>query len=345
MTTGKEMLLAAALMIALHPGEMSAAQQTAGSVAGTVSIASADGQSLVMPGVTITMTCAGIDPKVEVSNDQGEFRFADAAAGTCSLVADLQGFKSAVMVVTVNGGEAASAALVLALDTLREEVTVSGRSGAVAESPIEAHVERMTAQMMQTAPIVSERFQDALPLIPGVVRGPDGLLNISGSRSNRAALLFNNADGTDPVTGEDAIDLPIDAVSVVQVRGAAYAPEFGLSAGAVTTVETLKAGDAWHVTVNDLEPRLRRRGGEFRGIESFTPRMTIDGPIVRGKLSLLESIQYEYSQTRVFGLPPFESDTKVQGGASYTRADWTPSSTNHAIASAMFSPRTTTYAG
>ena len=58
------LLLAAALMIALHPGEMSAAQQTAGSVAGTVSIASADGQSLVMPGLTITMTCAGIDPKV-----------------------------------------------------------------------------------------------------------------------------------------------------------------------------------------------------------------------------------------------------------------------------------------
>jgi len=68
---------------------------------------------------------------------------------------------------------------------------------------------------MQTAPIASERFQDALPLIPGVVRGPDGLLNISGTRSNQSALRFNNADGTDPVTGEDAIELPIDAVSVV----------------------------------------------------------------------------------------------------------------------------------
>ena len=26
--------------------------------------------------------------------------------------------------------------------------------------------------------------------------------------------MFNSADGTDPVTGEDAIELPIDAVSV-----------------------------------------------------------------------------------------------------------------------------------
>jgi hypothetical protein len=191
-----------------------------------------------------------------------------------------------------------------------------------------AHVERISAGVMQTAPIASERFQDALPLIPGVVRGPDGLLNINGSRSNQSALMFNDADGTDPVTGEDAIELPIDAVSTVQVRGAAFAPEFGLSAGAVTTVETERAGDAWYVTVNDLEPRVRRRAGEFRGIESWTPRFTFGGPLEKGKLSLLESVQYEYSQTRVFGLPAFESDTRLQSFESYTRLDWTLSATS-----------------
>src|SRR5438093_6108422 len=132
---------------------------------------------------------------------------------------------------------------------------------------------------MQQAPIASDRFQDARPVIPGVVRGPDGLLNISGTRSNQSALTFNSANGTDPVTGEDAIELPIDAVSSVVVRGAAYAPEVGLSAGAATMVETKTAGDTWDVTVNDLEPRLRRRAGEFRGIESWTPRVTFGGPV------------------------------------------------------------------
>ena len=107
------------------------------------------------------------------------------------------------------------------------------------------------------------------------------------------------------------------------MRGAAFAPEFGLSAGAVTTVETQRAGDAWHVTVNDLEPRPRRRAGEFRGIESWTPRFTFGGPIVKGKVNLLESVQYEYSQTRVFDLPAFESDTKLQSFESYSRVDWT----------------------
>jgi len=321
------------------------AQTSTGTVAGTASLPSPEGQPVVVPGVTLTLSCAGLEPRVDVSSETGEFRFADVPAGDCSIVAELQGFKSAVKAVAVKAGEEERFALQLDIEALHEEVNVVGSQDTVASSPIGARIDRINASVMQSAPLASERFQDALPLIPGVVRGPDGLLNISGTRSNQSALMFNNADGTDPVTGEDAIELPIDAVSVVQVRGAAFAPEFGLSAGAVTTVETQRAGDAWHVTVNDLEPRPRRRAGEFRGIESWTPRFTFGGPLVKGKLNFLESVQYEYSQTRVFGLPAFESDTKVESFESYSRVDWTVGPTSHFTGSAMVSPRKTTYAG
>jgi hypothetical protein len=321
------------------------AQTSTGTVSGTVSLPSPDGQPVVVPGVTLTLACAGLEPRVDVSNETGEFRFGNVPPGDCSIVAELQGFKSAEKTVLMKPGAAESFALQLDTEALHEEVTVVASQDTVDSSRISARVDRITASVMQTAPIASERFQDALPLIPGVVRGPDGLLNISGTRSNQSALMFNNADGTDPVTGEDAIELPIDAVSVVQVRGAAFAPEFGLSAGAVTTVETQRAGDAWHITVNDLEPRPRRRAGEFRGIESWTPRFTFGGPVVKGKVNVLESIQYEYSQTRTFGLPAFESDTEVQSFESYSRVDWTVTPSSHFTASAMVSPRKTTYAG
>jgi hypothetical protein len=336
----------AGLLLMCPRGDAAAAQEPLAIVAGTVSIAGPDGQPTVLPGVTVTLTCKSAESRTEVSDEQGEFRFGGAGTdpGTCSIVADLQGFKSVARAVVLKPGETARVTMQLGLDTLREEVVVSAKIDP-GEGPITARIERMTAQVMRTAPIASERFQDALPLIPGVVRGPDGLLNISGTRSNQSGLMFNNANGTDPVTGEDAIELPIDAVSSVQVRGAAYAPEFGLSAGAVTTVETQRAGDSWHVMVNDLEPRVRRRGGAFKGIESFTPRMTVGGPVVNGKLSVLESVQYEYSQTRVFGLPPFESDTKLQSFESFSRADWTIDQANHFTGLAMVSPRKTTYAG
>jgi hypothetical protein len=334
-----------AFLLACLQAAGATAQSPAGIVSGTVSLPEPDGQPVVVPGVTLSLSCAGMEPRSDVSNELGQFRFADVPVGACSIVAELQGFTSAVKAVAVKPGETADVALRLDLEALHEEVSVTGGADTVDGGPTAARVERITATVMQMAPIASERFQDALPLIPGVVRGPDGLLNISGTRSNQSALMFNNADGTDPVTGEDAIELPIDAVSTVQVRESAFAPEFGLSAGAVTTVETERAGDAWHITVNDLEPRPRRRAGVFRGIESWTPRFTFGGPLVKGTINLLESIQYEYSQTRVFGLPAFQSDTQLQSFESYTRVDWTVTATNHVTGSVMVSPRKTTYAG
>jgi len=334
----------AGILMALLAGSTAVAQEPAAGVVGTVSVAGADGQALVIPGVALSLRCANLDPKTEISNELGAFQFVQLSAGTCSIIADLQGFQSATETVVLRPGETTVVALRLALDTFREEVTVTARNDAVSVDPIK-EVDHVTAQEIRTAPIARERLQDALPLIPGVVRGPDGLLNIDGNRSNQSALTLNSANGTDPVTGEDAIELPIDAVDSVEVRGAAYAPEFGLSAGAVTTVETQRAGEAWHVIVNDLAPRLRRRGGSFRGLESFTPRVTLGGPIVIGKLSVLQSMQYEYSQTRVFGLPAFESDTRLQSFASFSRADWIVNQTSRVTASAMVSPRKTTYAG
>ena len=334
----------AALFLALISAPV-LAQSSSGIVSGTVSLPSPDGQSITVPGVTVTMTCPGVEQTLQVTDDEGHFRFAETPSGTCSVTADLQGFKSAIKTVVVKPNETVDLALRLDTDVLHEEVTVTGHAQATDSTSIAANVETLNLASMQLAPIASDRFQDALPLIPGVVRGPDGLLNIGGARSNQSAYKFNNADGTDPVTGDDAIELPIDAVSSVQVLETAFAPEHGLSTGAVTIVDTQSGGDKWHTTVNDLEPRPRIRDGAIHGLESWTPRGTVGGPLVAGKVNLLQSVQLEYSQTRVYDLPPLESDTKVQSIESYSRLDWTVSPTNHFTGSALILPRKTTYAG
>jgi hypothetical protein len=335
----------AALILAAMSGP-ALAQSSTGVVSGTVSLPSPDGQPVAVPGVTVTLTCAtSPQPSVEVSDDQGHFRFGEAPSGSCTMTADLQGFKSANKIVVVSPSGTVDVALRLDADVLHEEVTVTGSAQAIDSTPMAAQVDTLNAAKLQVAPIAGDRFQDALPLIPGVVRGPDGLLNIGGARSNQSALKFNNADGTSPVTGEDAVDVPIDAVSSIEVHEAAFAPEYGMSTGAVTIVDTQRGGDTWHTTVNDLEPRPRIRDGSIRGLESWTPRATVGGPIVAGKFSLLQSTQLEYSQTQVFDLPALESDTKVESLESYSRFDWTVSPVNHFTASALIAPSKTTYAG
>ena len=80
-----------------------------------------------------------------------------------------------------------------------------------------------------------------MPLIPGVLRGPSGEINMSGARASQSATELNGADVTDPVTRTTQINLPTETVSSVQVLTSPYDTQYGGFAGAVSTVETKPA--------------------------------------------------------------------------------------------------------
>src|SRR5436305_12537868 len=156
--------VAAALTISaiLFASTLAAAQDRAGAVAGSVSVTAPDGAALAMPGVTITLTCGTDQPRTEVSDERGEFHFAAVTTtGSCSIAAELQGFKSATTAVAVKTGEASSVSLRLDLDTLREEVTVRAPSAPADDRPASAALARITPEIMRAAPLAGDRFQDA----------------------------------------------------------------------------------------------------------------------------------------------------------------------------------------
>ena len=81
----------AALLVAPTPTH--AADRTGAGVHGTVTLRAADGAVQAAPGVRLTLFCrTGGVSKTEVSDDRGEFRFAEVPDGVCSIAADLQGF-------------------------------------------------------------------------------------------------------------------------------------------------------------------------------------------------------------------------------------------------------------
>ncbi len=339
------------LAIALAIASPAAAQPVAGAVSGIVDVAGPDGQPFVVPGVTLTLTCPANSPgalnptvRVVVTDAEGAYRIQGVPPGSCSIVAELEGFQSTTKTVGVEPDHTVDVALRLGFDTLREDVTVTANAVTTLEHS-GSSTARLEQRVLQNAPIANERFQDALPLIPGVVRGPDGLLNINGSRSNQTGLTLNNVSGTDPVTGEFALDIPIDAIQSVNVQQTAYAPEFGQSSGAMATIETQEGGDRWRLQLNNFMPRVRQRGGRIRGLESFTPRLTIGGPIVKGRLSALGAVQYALTRTRVESLPAFESDTEQEGVDGFTRFDWKANDRHQISWTGLVSPRTQRYAG
>ena len=122
------------------------------------------------------------------------------------------------------------------------------------------------------------------------------------------------------VTGNSDIRLPIDAVSSVQVIANPYDPEYGKLTGAVATTETRTGNyESFHASAQNLFPRPRRREGDFIGIESFTPRTTFTGPLLKNRLAFTQSFEYRYVRTPVESLPQLQRDSKLESFESFSQ--------------------------
>src|ERR1700751_4097542 len=181
----------------------------------------------------------------------------------------------------------------------------------------------ITEKTIRDAPNVNERFETLLPLVPGVVRGPDGHINLKGASNTQSGALVNSANVTDPATGGPATNLPIDVVSSVQVISNPYNPEYGKLTGAVSSVSTKTSDDEdFHYSFQNFIPRLSdNRDGTISGLAAATPRLTLTFPIVRDGIAVTQSLEYRYLRTPVNSLPPFRRDNKLESFDSYTQFD------------------------
>jgi hypothetical protein len=250
------------------------------------------------------------------TNADGKYAFVAVPAGSYTVKASFSGLE-AKQAVLIETGRLVHVNLQLRPEQAKESVTVRA-----SDPDGTASTETIATKTLRDAPNADERFESLLPLIPGVVRGPDGHINLKGTRNTQSGALVNSANVTDPATGGPAITLPIDVVSSVQVISNPYDPEYGKLTGAISTVET-KTGDykAHHFSIQNVLPRLRDRDGSIAGIGAATPRMTFTGPIIKDRVALMQSFEYRFVRTPVNSLPPLQRDTKLESFNSYTQTD------------------------
>jgi hypothetical protein len=205
-----------------------------GAVQGMVFTTDANGGRSVVPGLKVSLN--GPTPSETSADAEGKFVFSALQPGSYILKSEASGM-TATQVVAVTAGAVSAVSLEMKVAVVEQSTTVTASSDAVGtQEP--AGTNTVGEQAVKDMPTLNERFEDLLPLIPGVVRGPDGLINMKGARSSQNGSLVNSADVTDPATGSMAINIPIDVVSSVQVLSTPYDPEYGKFTGAVSNVET-----------------------------------------------------------------------------------------------------------
>ena len=305
------------ILLFVLPAFAQSGSTASGSIRGDVFTKGTNGEPAVLPHARIVLH--GPLNKEALSDAKGAFAVDGLPPGMYDIEASAPGLNAA-LAVEVKPGTASVVPIDLSVATVTSSVTVTASD----PPPIEesAQTSTITQSTVEKAPNHNERIESLLPLVPGVVRGPDGRINMKGAQATQAGWLVNSANVTDPATGGQAINLPIDVVSSVQVISNPYDPEYGKFTGAVSSVETRSSNlDKFHFSLQNIIPRARDREGHIVGIEAFTPRVMLTGPIVKDRLAFTQSFEYRFVRTPVESLPPLQRDIKLESFDSFSQLD------------------------
>jgi len=341
-TTRRLIIIAVLLGLVSANGLSQNSEKTSGAIQGVVFTIDPDGARSVVPGTQISLDGSA---HLEVESDgEGQFAFTSVAAGDYTLRAEAPSL-AATQTVAVTAGNVSEVLLEMRLVMVADSTTVSANTDQV-ETKQSSGTNTIGESAVEHMPNRNEHFESLLPLVPGVVRGPSGRINMKGARASQKGSLVNSADVTDPATGETAINIPIDVVQSVQVLSTPYNPEYGKFTGAVSNVETKPGNfDKFRMSAQNLIPRLRREDGSIMGIAAVSPRFTFSGPIVKDRVAFTESLEYRYERNPVYSLRSLQRDTKSETYDSYTQLDFNISQKHTATASFAIFPQKFEYYG
>jgi hypothetical protein len=279
-----------------------------------------------------------------VSNDVGAYVFTGLRPGEYEVTVTLGGFETLTKHFTLKGGDAAKVDFQLVLKTPKETVNVKADSTVVNVSSSSGNAPTLEADILKSAVGLGQDFQEALPLLPGVVRGLDGQIRIKGGRTNQANTLVNTASVSDPFTGQSVLRLPVVAVQSVRVLSNPFSAEYGRFSSGVVEVNTRSGTEQWKWLFEDPIPRFRWIDERTHGVESASPHLTFAGPIRHGRLYIFQSVAYGYDTVRVPSLPDPNNVRVGETANSYTQLDWNLNTNQQLTASLTIDPQNTDFA-
>jgi len=311
---------AAAIIVWGQTTGASPRQASKGTVRGVVSVAGQQTETSPLAGVRVELTDSspGSQPLSTLTDSDGHYEFTQLPHGTYQLRASQPGCKPFAQTVVLKTNETV-VDVALTLDTVAEKVEVKELADKIAteNSPPASTVNNT---QLETLPLAQQKFREALPLVPGVVRNLDGKLSVRGTSENQGMVEVDSAKTVDPVTGSFSIPVPIDAIQTVKVDKTPFSAENGGFSGGLTSIETTAPPPDWFYKVKDFNVSMRGKNGHFVGISQATPRVSFGGPIGGSRLNFSEVFEYDVRRNPVRGLAWPHNEIKSQGFNSFTRA-------------------------
>ena len=250
----------------------------------------------------VVRTPASDDVVARATSDAaGAFVLEIAATGAYRVSVERQGFYAIEhQEVTLAPG----ADVVLTLFPVREHLEsldVTSRGDPASISQPSAEQALSGAEAMNVPFNGSHGVKNALRTLPSVVMDGGGGIHVDGARESQTLFILDGFNVGDPLNGGFDPRVSVEAVQALTVRSGVYAAEFGKGSGGVIEVATHVGGDRLRYSATDFFPTIVREKG--LRIQDWTPRLSMSGPLARGKAWFSDSFIGEYDQFFVEELP------------------------------------------
>ena len=252
-----------------------------------------------------------------MTDGAGQVNFPDVPPGRYVLKATRPGFvPTNTAPFEVSSGETEHVLIDITSIFVAPSVEVRAPLPTQSVQPVSAS-DMLAGSVLDIAPVEGDDFQSLLPLLPGVLRGPDGRLRAKGGQPTQGALQISSASLIDPSSGDFDLQLPGQSLESVEVLANPFAAEYGRFSTSVTQIRTRRGTNDWEFKPGNFIPRLRKG---FAGVRGWEPRLSVRGPLRKDRLFIAQDFQFRYVNDPVKSLPD-EPDIGLRSFDSFTRID------------------------
>jgi hypothetical protein len=298
-------------------------QAATASISGRVSVASSQGVSNNLSAIIVKLTgpLPATTIQNEVSDAEGRFEFDRLVPGNYKLDAALEGFKPWSSNVTLSAGQALVQDIGLQINLVEENVEVKGEATEIETESVSPNA-TVSEQQLETLPLRTGKFTEALSVSPSVIKTQEGRLNFNGQAESQGMLLVDSAENVDPVAGSFAIPVPVDAIQSIHVFNTPDSVAYGGFSAGLTRIDLKPPSPLWNYKILDFLPSFRGKNDHLVGVANITPRVEVGGPLIKDKLNFSQDVSYEFRRDPIRGLTwPF-NETIVYAFDSFTNLQW-----------------------
>ena len=188
-----------------------------------------------------------------------------------------------------------------------------------------SHQESLVQHEILNAPVsASHDLQQSLRVIPQVLADSKGNLHVAGARQGQTEVLLDGFEINDPATGAYNVHVNVDAVRAVTIETGGYGAQYAHAGAGILALDTQTGDDRLRFGVTNFIPDVSFQQGTHFG--NWYPRVTLSGPIKKGKIWFSDALTIQHSFRLVDQLSPGQNTDSQWSGDNLIRmqANLTP---------------------